>query len=284
MNTISNGGYLNTLSTLNLWRDRLASLTVSAVVWENLPPSIDVRYLEYELFYHGKIIFFIADDQLVCLSGFGTSLPNLYNVPTQRTVNANNGFTANLTDLNSVICYNDILRKPGAVSANIYANRLAELDSAIDVNIKAQKTPVLLRASKLSELSVKNAYLQLDGNSPAIAITEDWDDNAIKALNTEAPFHAPDMRSLQHDLLCEYMQSIGIANGGNYKAERLVSSEVATNNAGVAVQRRSRLLPRQQAAEMINMMFSDYISAPVRVRYEYDALDDILGSGGLDYE
>ena len=65
MNTTSNGGYLNTLSTLNLWRDRLASLTVSAVVWENLPPSIDVRYLEYELFYHGKIIFFIAGNQFV---------------------------------------------------------------------------------------------------------------------------------------------------------------------------------------------------------------------------
>lgn len=280
---ITNEAYMKNFSTYALWRDMLAELTISSIKWENLPPTIDPIYLERQLFYKGQVIFFPTDEGLVCMSGFGTAMPNIYNIPTERVVNAPNGFTATLTNENSVICYNDVLRRNGVYKANIYAGRLADLDNTIDVNCKAQKTPFLLKASKNNELSVKNAYMELVGNLPVLQVTEDFNPDAIGVLDTKAPFTAPDMRKLQHDIFAEYCTSIGIANSNNYKAERLITSEIYANNAGVIIHQQAKLKPRQQVCDILNTQFKEYLPyGPVSVKFEVDSIDEILALTGTD--
>lgn len=282
---ITNNAYFKNYSTYALWRDMLAELTISSIKWENLPPTIDPIYLERQLFYKGQVIFFPTDEGLVCMSGFGTAMPNIYNIPTERVVNAPNGFTATLNNENSVICYNDVLRRNGVYKANIYAGRLSDLDNTIDVNCLAQKTPILLKANKRNELSVKNAYMQVVGNSPVICISDDADPNAISVLQTGAPFTADKMRELQHDIFAEYCTSIGIANSNNYKAERLITSEIYANNAGVLINQQSKLKPRQQVCDILNNspIFQPYlVNGPVSVKFEVDSVDEILAVTGSE--
>lgn len=266
-------------STYAMWRDTLANLTISSIVWDNLPDTVDPIYLERQLFYKGPVLFFATDQGLVCMSGFGSSLPNIYNIPTEREAHASNGFHAHLTNENSVICYNDIMRRPGVTKANIYAGRLANIDNIIDVNCQAQCTPVLLTASDETILSVKNAYVQMIEGVPAIAVKDDFDPNSISSINTQAPFTAPQLRQLQHDLFAEYCTSVGIANSNNYKAERLITSEVYSNNAGVLIQQQAKLRPRQQVCDFLNNseFFKPYLTkGPISVRFEVDAVDEVM--------
>ena len=155
------------LTTFDLWFEHLSLLAVSSIEW-TFPKTVDAIYVERELFYNTQVITFIADESLVALAGFGSSKPNLYGIPLKRIVNAKNGFTATLDNENSVIIYNNTLRRNGARIAQQYALRLAQLDRVIDLNTEAQKTPYIIRATKESELSVRNAYGAIDNNEAGV--------------------------------------------------------------------------------------------------------------------
>lgn len=263
---------IDNVDTFQIWRENLTLAAVSSIGWD-LPPTVDIMYLERELFYHGQVIFFAADNALVALSGFGSSKPNLYGIPLVRTVNAKNGFVATLKNDNSVICYNNTLRTNGANLATLYATRLAQLDRIIDLNTKAQKTPYLIRSTKESELSVQNAYAAIDNDEDVIATTDDFRSDAIQVLNLNAPFTAPQIRGLQMDILSEYLRTRGIGSANTDKAERLITSEVAASNSGLMMYRESLLRPRQMACDEINKRFGMFLDRPARVYFKDDLLD-----------
>ena len=263
------------LSTFTQWRDHLTMLAVSSIEWD-LPPTIDPIYLERELFYHTQVIAFIADGVPVALSGFGSSKPNLYGVPTKRIVNAKNGFTAELDSSNSVIIYNNTIKKPGINTVIDYALRLAQLDQIIELNANAQKTPFIIKASKETELSVINAYGNIDNNLPVIKITEDFAPDAIQVFSNNPTFTGGQLRALQESILGEFLRTQGIGSANTQKAERLITSEVAASNAGLLIYREARLKPRQLACDQINRMFGAYLDKPVAVRFKEDVIDFAL--------
>lgn len=267
------------LTTFDAWNEYLTLLAVSSINWEGLPPTVDPIYLERELFYHGKVIFFIADGALVALSGFGTSQPNLYGIPLKRTVNAKNGFTCELDNTNSVICYNNTVRTCGSVMAVQYALRLAALDRIIDQNNKTQRRPFIIRSSKEAELSVKNAYANIDNDEDVIAVDEDFREHAIEVLNFNVPYTAPQIRQLQKDILNEYLLLNGIGSANTDKAERLITSEVAASNSGLTIFQQAKLKPRNLAADEINRRFGRYLETPLKASFERDMLDYVIKSG-----
>lgn len=274
------------LTTFDLWFEHLSLLAVSSIEW-TFPKTVDAIYVERELFYNTQVITFIADESLVALAGFGSSKPNLYGIPLKRIVNAKNGFTATLNSENSVIIYNNTLRRNGARIAQQYALRLAQLDRIIDLNTEAQKTPYIIRATKESELSIRNAYGAIDNNEAFLAVTDDFREDAIQVLKTDAPFTAPQIRALQESILAEYLRTLGIAGANTNKAERLITSEVAASNSGLLIYREARLKPRQQAADEINRRFGKYLDEPVTVRFKEDVLDYAIPGlvpdmGGVD--
>ena len=263
------------LITYDVWLELLKTAAVSSIGWR-LPPTVDVMYLERELFYHTKAIAFIADDALVALSGFGTSKPNLYGIPLRRTVNAKNGFTAELDNTNSVIIYDNMTHNSGSAFAARYALRLATLDRIIDLNTNAQKTPYIIRSSKETELSVKNAFGAIDSGDEYIAVTDDFREQAIQVLKLDVPFTAPQIRSLQRDILNEYLTYIGIGSANTDKPERLITSEVAASNSGLMIYRNARLKPRQIACDEINRRFARYLDEPAQVFFNEDILTNVL--------
>lgn len=272
------------LVTLSHWLDQLAQLAVASIDWD-VPDTVDPIYLERSLFYHGKAIFFAVEEGLVALSGFGASMPNVYGIPTRRIVTAPNGFQAELDNTNSVIVYNNMTRTNGQCRAAMYAQRLAELDRIIDLNCKAQKTPVLLKAPKEAELSVANAYADFDTNTEVIRINNDFDPAAIGAVNLAVPFQGNDLRMLQRDIYAQYLMERGIGSANTGKAERLNTSEVAAGNSGLLIYQNVLLTPRLQACRLVNQRFENILGGKeISCRFHRDMIDYILDDlqAGID--
>lgn len=263
------------LTTFDTWLERLQLAAVSRIQW-NFPDTVDPLYVERELFFNGRVIFFIADGSLVALSGFGSSKPNLYGIPLVRTVNAKNGFTAQLTNENSIIMYNNTLKRPTSPLAIDYAIRLANLDRIIELNANAQKTPYIIKATKETELSIRNAYAAIDNNEEFIAVTEDFQPDALEVLNTGANFTGLQLRTLQQSIIDEYLLQIGIASANTQKAERLITSEVAASNGGLMIYQEAFMAPRRNAAKFINERFGDKLKEPVAPKFVSDVVNYIL--------
>ena len=288
---------LKNLNTFSNWIDQLTELAVSSIEWD-VPDTVDPIYLERNLFYHGKIIFFPVKEGLVCLSGFSASKPNVYGIPLQRIVNGCNGFTATLDNTNSVICYNNTTKTTGYSKALTYASRLAELDRIIDLNSKAQKTPILLKAPTEARLSAENVYAGYDSNDDVVRITNDFEPDAIGAVNLGVPFTGNELRALQQDIYAQYLRERGIGSANTGKAERLNTSEVAAGNSGLLIYQAALMAPRQQACKLVNERFADILGGKeISCRFRRDMIDYILddlqaginqkkmpAAGGFKYE
>ena len=262
--------------TYRFYLDRLTELSISMFDWQNVPDSIDARFLETTLFLNGSAVFFrdedLRDEQIEGdEDGTLLALPvtmngnfDLYNIPTRRTAYATNGYNRNLTNKDSVIVYNNMIRTNSVQTCTVYARRLWNLDRAIDVNANAQKTPVLIRCNDSERLTLLNAYQKWEGNEPVIYGTKDFDPNSLSVLRTDAPYVARDLYELKTQIWNEALTYLGISNMNFQKRERLVTDEVVRNQGGTIASRYSRLEARREACKKINRMFGTNIEVYFR--------------------
>ena len=272
---------INNVATFDFYVDRLTELAISMFEWKNLPDGIDERFLELTLFTDGQAVFFKDEiaEQYACLQVTTNGRLNKYRVPITRRAYAVNGYNKELTIDNSVIIYNNRLRQPGIRYTNMYAKRLWDLDRTIDVNAKAQKTPILVQCTEAQRLTLLNLYKDYDGNSPFIYGDKNLDLTGLKSINTGAPYVADKIYTLKTQIWNEALTYLGISNINIQKKERLITDEVVRNQGGTIASRYSRLKARKQACEEINKMFGLNIS----VSYSEDfSLIDESGSGEKD--
>ena len=262
--------------TYRFYLDRLTELSISMFDWQNVPDSIDTRFLETTLFLNGSAVFFKDEDlreeniegeedgTLLALPVAMNGNFDLYNIPTRRTAYATNGYNRNLTNKDSVIVYNNMIRTNSVQTCTVYARRLWNLDRAIDVNANAQKTPVLIRCNDSERLTLVNAYQKWEGNEPVIYGTKEFDPNNISVLRTDAPYVARDLYELKTQIWNEALTYLGISNMNFQKRERLVTDEVIRNQGGTIASRYSRLEARREACKKINKMFGTNIEVYFR--------------------
>lgn len=260
----------------------LMEIGVSMFEWQNLPDTIDERFLELTLFTDGMAVFFY-DDVLgyLCLQTMIGGNLNVYRIPMERTAYATNGYQNKLDNTNSVIIWNNVIRTNSMNDVEMYAKRLYNIQRAIDVNVNAQKTPVMILADESQRLTMKNLYMQYDGNEPFIFGDKGLNMNQIKALSTQAPFVADKLQELKTRLWNEALTRLGVMNVGNEKKERLISDEVSSSQGGTVAMRYTRLNMRKQACKEINKMFGLNIDVDYRADYidELAQYNDMLGGG-----
>ena len=264
--------------------NRLMALSMSMFEWKNLPDSVDARFLELMLFGDGFCVFF-KDEVLGFLAlrcAIGGRL-NVYQIPMQRRAYASNGYQKNLTEEDSVIIWNNELHTNSSLDVEIFAKRLYEIDRIIDINVRAQKTPILLACDDTQRLTLKNMYMQYDGNQPVIyGDNKNISPNSIQAINTEAPYRADVLYELKTRYYNEALTYLGISNISFQKKERMVSDEVIRNMGGTIANRYSRLNARKQACKAINEMFKDELEDEIDCVYREDyreADDEIMFKG-----
>lgn len=268
--------YLNKRSYC-MYSDRLTELSLSMFDWQNLPDTIDSRYLELALFNRGAAVYFDDPDignlalKVIFSGGF-----DVYNIPVIRTGYASNGYRRELTRKNSVIIWNNMLHENSWNAIDLFARRLANLDRIIDVNANAQRTPVIIECDEQERLTMENLYMQYEGNYPMVfgrkGITSNKPFNVLK---TDAPFVGKDLYELKTLIWNEAMTYLGISNVNTVKRERMITDEVLRNLGGTVASRYSRLEARRQACKQINKMFGTDIWVDYREDYSVaDNTDD----------
>lgn len=247
--------YMNNRTYLQYY-NRLTELAISMFEWQNLPETVDQRFLEMCLFGDGMCVFF-QDEVLGYLSlqcMIGGNL-NVYRIPMERKAYATNGYQRELDGTNSVIIFNNYLHTNSMLDVEMFSKRLYNLDRAIDVNANAQKTPVLIQCDESQRLTMKNLYKQYEGNEPFIFGSKGLDANGLKVLQTGAPYVADKLYELKTQIWNEALTYLGISNINVVKKERMITDEVTRNQGGTVASRYSRLESRRQACKQINEMF-----------------------------
>ena len=269
--------------------ERLTELSIAMFDWENLPDTVDPRFMELALFSEGMSVFF-KDDVVgfLCLKVMATAPMSVYEIPMGRRAYAVNGYQKQLTNEDSVIIYNNMLHTNSVTMVKMFAKRLAELDRIVEINAEAQKTPILVQGSETQRLTLKNLYKEYAGNAPVIFGDKNLDINALKVIKTDAPYVADKIYQLKTQIWNEALTYLGISNLNIQKKERLISDEAIRSQGGTIASRYSRLESRREACEKINEMFG--LDIRVSFREDFRQTDDEymiegeseLGTGALN--
>ena len=245
-------------ATYQQYYNRLTELSTVMFEWKNLPDTIDPRFLELTLFAKGQAVFF-KDEELgyLALPVATNGTWNVYNVPKGRRAYASNGYNNNLNEKNSVIIFNNYTHTNSMLDVEMFSRRLYNMDRAIDININAQKTPMLIQCTEQQRLTMLNLYKQYDGNEPFIFGDSNLDLKGFQVLKTDAPFVADKIRQEKTQTWNEALTYLGISNTNVTKKERLISDEVIRSQGGTIASRYSRLEMRRQACRQINLMFPE---------------------------
>ena len=250
--------------------NRLTELSISMFEWKNLPETVDARYLELHLFETGCMVYF--NDEVIgnlCLDCIANGRLDVYGNPIlRRAYSGYNNYQKLLKDSNSVIIWNNYLHTNSVLDVKMFARRLYVLDRIIDVNANAQKTPVLVQGTEKQRLTLLNLYKEFEGNAPFIFGDKNLDLNALKVLQTNAPYVADKIYQLKMQIWNEALTYLGISNINIQKKERLITDEVTRNQGGTIASRYSRLESRREAVKKINAMFGTNIEVKYREDFQ----------------
>ena len=265
--------------------NRLMELSLAMFEWKNLPDTVDERYLELGLFSSGCMVFF-KDDVIgeLALNMTYQGGYDIYGEPTKRRAYSRyNQFQTTLDKNNSVIIWNNMLRTNSALDVQMFAYRLYNLDRIVDINANAQKTPVLITCDEKQKLTMKNLYMQYEGNYPVIFGDSNLDIKSLSVLKTDAPFVSDKIYDLKVKIWNEALTYLGISNINTTKKERMITDEVIRNQGGTIASRYSRLESRRRAVKKINKMFGLNITVDYREDFQStDIENDPLGGDNLE--
>ena len=242
--------------------ERMKKICLSLFEWENLPPSMNARFLEMCLYYNGQGAMLYDDDYgyINTMASDGGYI-NIYGLPTEiqcYSYRFNQRRSLYMTDTGEekgkecILVMNNYERVPTQAMVTLFAYRLAEAQRTADVNIKAQRTPILITTDQKQYFTLKKMYEEYDGNTPAIFADKNViSPDALKSLKTDAPFIANDIMDYKREIWNEFLTTLGISNLSE-KRERLISNEVDSNNELVNLNLQSQLIPRKEACKQFN--------------------------------
>ena len=260
---------------------RLKKIATSMFEWVNLPPSMNSRYIEETLYYLGTAAL-LWDDNYGFINTKCASAGeiNIYGLPTK--VNCYSygyqdmrmlytGLNKTKDNKECIMVMNTWDRTPTCSTLELFALRLYEAERTCDVNIKAQKTPVMLVVNDSQRLTMKNLYSQYDGNEPFIFGDKDsLSADTLKAIKTDAPYIADKLMEYKKEIWNEALTFLGINNLSLEKKERLITDEASSNNEVINMNLQSYLVPRKEACKLFNEKFGLTGDKAIDVRVRSD--------------
>lgn len=249
---------------------RFERIALSMFEWVNLPESMSERWLERTLYFHGKASVLDTEKYgIINASVASGSELNIYGLPTKLQCFSHLFYENRLlySGLNesidnqrmkeAVLVLNDEMSLPTCGTMEMYAQRLAEIQRTMDVNLAGQKFPVAIVGSKEQQLSLENLYNQYNGNQPFIFGDKKFLDpeNSLKVINTQSPYVIDKLTDYKKEIINEALTFLGVNNVSIEKKERLVTDEANSNNEVINLNLQSRLAPRLRACKEMNDLF-----------------------------
>lgn len=252
---------------------RMKMVALSLFEWK-LPKGMDSRYLEKSLYYKGMATLFeTAEFGFINTQCSSNGYLNMYGLPSSLNCMTYNGlhwYKKLYTQLGEteeirktqreeecIFVMNDWEACPTAFTIEQFAYRMYLAQRTADVNMSAQRTPVMVVCSDKQRLTMENLYSQYDGNQPFIFGDKDANinENSLKSLKTDAPYICDKVMDYKKEIWNEFLQFLGVNSISIEKKERLITDEANQNNEVINLYLQSRLAPRQKACDQFNELY-----------------------------
>lgn len=259
---------------------RLKLIALSLFEWSGLPKSCSARFLEESLFHYGQAIFIEDEDMsYLTLKAVESGELNVYNEPLYYTA-FSTGYSKMYNADECVFIRNNYINKSTESTLILYAERLAKIQLAIDINVNAQKTPILIRTEEKTQKSLQTIYNYYEGDAPVIIASKSLQDKPLEVLKTDAPYVVDKLREEKRNVWNEALEFLGLnTNPSENKKERLIVNEVNSNNEQVESQENIFYITRLEACEKINEKYGLNVS----VNFRIDKLKNAYMEGGAEF-
>ena len=248
--------------------------------WEGLPKEIKPYNLEKILNLYGQCVFFkYGEDYLVC-SCANTSLLNIYGEPVQVLPVALNGMTFDQVNVSSVVekgtlqvkngvrIRNNLTCTPTYFMLKPFIEKLCFIWESMGINAGLSRVKYLLHANKSLASGIKSEIKKLVGGSECIPVVNEKVNmmKEIEKLDFNIPYE-PSKYWEDFDKTFQFtLQLCGITtNVSSGKKERLIVSEVESNDELTTLAEDTRLEFRKQGCEEIKELFDLDISVENKV-------------------
>lgn len=239
-------------------------LSTSSFEWSGLPEGIEEKHIEKYLFNHGKAIFFKAPGMsYMCLEAQDGGDLNVYGDPLYYWASGFK-FHERYSADKCVIIENNPARQCTHDFVMFYANKIAEAERTMDVNVKSCKTPYIIACDDKDVLTFKRIFQMIDGNTPAIYADKGLNLDALNVLKTDAKFLGNEIMDYKKSVENELLTFLGYDNLAVDKKERVNLSEANSNNQMTETFSNLQLKSRELACTRINEMFGLSVSVKRR--------------------
>lgn len=155
---------------------------------------------------------------------------------------------------------------------NIYAQRLASADAAIDVNLMNSRMAYVAEAeTKAQAESIKLAYDKVSNGEPLVVYRKDVALNStglnVFFNNVKQNYIADMIQDSKRTIINEFLTAIGVNNANTDKRERLVTGEVDANNQELVANTTIWKENLKRCCDKINAMFN----VGLNVTLQFDA-------------
>ena len=248
--------------------NRFKKIALSVFEWVNLPESMNARWLERCLYYNGQACL-LKDKKYGFINTNCSSAGkiNIYGLPTdlqcysfeyQQKRQIYTGLTGidGQEYKDAILVLNDWEGVPTAGTMDLFAYRLYEAERTCDVNVKAQKTPVMLVVDEKQRLLMENLYSQYDGNQPFIfGDKSQLSEEMLRSISTNAPVVFDKLTDYKKEIWNEALTFLGVNNLMIEKKQRMITDEASSNNELINLNLMSFLAPRLEACRQFNELF-----------------------------
>lgn len=254
---------LNNL-TYKVIYDKFRMIAVNMFEWSGLPSGIEEKYIENLLFENGQAIFF-RDPKMsyMCLKADAGAGQNVNGEPLNWWATGF-GYHKSYKADDCVIISNNKARNATDTFVMFYANKIAEAERTMDVNVKACKTPYIFACDDKDVLTFKQIFAKVDGNEPAIYADRGLNLDSLNVLQTGVKFLGLELQDYKHTVENEFLTFLGVNNIPVDKKERLITSEAESNNQLIRSFCDIQLEARERACKEINKKWGLNVSVKLR--------------------
>ena len=259
MTETDNAMNINNLTYID-YLNRLKLIATSLFTWKGLDEIAGFgasRFLELVLYENGRACF-VKDKEkgYLALRVNPSDKLNVYMLP-EKVLAWSLGYNKDYLFDDVIYIMNNNLEIPTSQSLQLFAYRLYETERTIDTNLIAQKTPVLIEGDTKTILTLKNVYMQYSGNTPFIFGNKQFDiSNKLNVLKTDAPYLIDKLEDHKHEIWNEALTYLGIDNANTDKKERLITSEVESNDDLINYYLNCFYKTRKDACDRINEKYN----------------------------
>lgn len=264
--TCHSDGYESQMMDFNVLKtiffQNIYNIFLSRYVWEGLPKEIQPYYIESTMFWRASGVFIYDDvaEMYAFMKMALQGMPDIYNIPSGRTAFAPNGYIEEYGKENSVILWDNPSSLPFCYQAEMYACRLANVWKTKDINIFAQRTPVVLVSSSEQRLTFQTLGEQYANYVPVLKVSDNVDLDRMKALNIGAPYIVDKLEEEIRAVKSSLLTSLGYESNPVEKRERVVVGETQGNNGETEANRNVGLDLRKRCADAINDLWGLNVS------------------------